>query len=123
MRQPRAKGKPNHQISPPTRYREGMKALGWVLLVLGALLAAGLLGPLIGLALLILALPIALIAGAAVLPVVLVLAALGLGLGILGSLVGGLLAVLGFVIKYAVPILLVAFGLWLIAQSRRASRA
>lgn len=100
-----------------------MKALGWILLVLGVLLAAGLLGPVIGLAFTILALPIALIAGAAVLPVLLVLGALGLALGILGSLVGGLLAVLGFALKYALPIGLVAFGLWLIAQSRKPSRA
>lgn len=100
-----------------------MKALGWVLLVLGVLLAAGLLGPFIGMALIILALPIALIAGVAVLPVLLVLAAVGLGLGIVGSLLGGLLAVLGFVVKYAVPILLVIFGLWLITQSRKPSRA
>ena len=71
-------------------------------------LALGLLGPILGVVLAVL-----------LAPLVLVGALLGLIFGVLGAVIGGIVAVLGVLLKYGIPIALVAGGIWLLNRNNQ----
>lgn len=99
---------PRYYPHPQIRYPQGMQLLGWLLVVLGVVLALGLLGPILGVVLAVLLTPLALVG-----------ALLGVVFGALGAVIGGIFAVLGVLLKYAVPVALVGLGIWLLTRSNQ----
>ncbi len=96
-----------------------MELLGWSLVILAILLISGLLGPILGVVLAIAALPFLAVAGVVLFPLLLVLMVLGLVFGLIGTVVGSVFAVLGFVLHWGLPLLILAAGLWVLTRPRR----
>lgn len=82
-----------------------MELLGWSLVILAILLLTGLIGPVLGVVLTVAALPFLLVLGVVLLPVMVVLA-----------VVAALLGVLGLLVQWGLPLLLLGLGIWLLVR-------
>jgi hypothetical protein len=82
-----------------------VEILGWSLVVLAVLIVTGLIGPLVGAVLTVAALPFLLVLGVVLLPLFLLL-----------LVVSALLGVLGFMVQFGLPLLLLGLGIWLIVR-------
>ncbi len=104
---------------PRLRYPQSMELLGWSLVVLAVLVVTGLLGPILGVALAIAALPALAVLGVLLFPLLLVLLVLGPVLWVVGSAVGVAAGLLGFLLQWGLPLMLLLAGIWLLTRTRR----
>ncbi|GIW35783.1 MULTISPECIES: hypothetical protein [Meiothermus] len=95
-----------------------MELLGWSLVILAVLLLTGWLGPLLGVVLAIAALPVLAVLGVVLFPLLLVLLVLGLVLWVVGSALGVAAGLLGFLLQWGLPLLLLGAGIWLLTRKR-----